>query len=121
MTRKILVTDHAAPLDSSERDFAFSPHPVAAEEHRPAYRLPSGCVRIDSTLLERPGSSEHYAADIVCARLQRVLFGPAPERRGPATLVPAVRPAALTIGMATFDDYDGVYFTIQAIRCTTPR
>lgn len=120
VTRKILVTDDAAPLDFSECDFAFSPHPVAAEDIGRHYRLPCGCVRIDSTLLERPGSSEHYAADIVCARLQRVLFGPAPERRGPATLVRAVQPAALTIGMATFDDYDGVYFTIQAIRLYHP-
>jgi hypothetical protein len=29
-------------------------------------------------------------------------------------------PRRLTIGMATFDDYDGVYFTIQSIRLANP-
>lgn len=37
-------------------------------------------------------------------------------RDGP-TPVPLIRPAPeLTIGMATYDDFDGVYFTLQALR-----
>jgi hypothetical protein len=42
----------------------------------------------------------------------------------PAPTVPAKTeasfPRRLTIGMATFDDYDGVYFTIQSIRLANP-
>ena len=29
---------------------------------------------------------------------------------------PGHREKTLTIGMATYDDYDGVYFTVQALR-----
>ena len=42
----------------------------------------------------------------------------------PATAVPEATPIGkkkvMTIGMATFDDYDGVYFTVQAIRMYHP-
>src|ERR1700722_10640590 len=37
---------------------------------------------------------------------------PEPTPQGPARL--------LTIGMATYDDYDGVYFSVQAIRLFHP-
>ena len=39
-----------------------------------------------------------------------------------AVLAPTVErfPRRLTIGMATYDDYDGVYFTIQSIRVNNP-
>jgi hypothetical protein len=36
-----------------------------------------------------------------------------PDRRAPSLIRPA---PALTIGMATYDDFDGVYFTLQALR-----
>jgi Methylamine utilisation protein MauE/Glycosyl transferase family 2 len=40
----------------------------------------------------------------------------APDATG-VTAAPLVRPAPeLTIGMATYDDFDGVYFTLQALR-----
>jgi hypothetical protein len=48
----------------------------------------------------------------------------APPPAAPVFAVPAAtapRPAAkLTIGMATYDDYDGVYFSLQAIRLFHP-
>ena len=57
-------------------------------------------------------------------------FAGRPAARG-ETSTPAVRyeipsptprrnPAKLTIGMATYDDYDGVYFTLQALRIYHP-
>ena len=36
------------------------------------------------------------------------------ERQKPSP--PANQPTKLTVGMATYDDYDGVYFTLQALR-----
>lgn len=40
----------------------------------------------------------------------------------PASLAPTVArfPRRLTIGMATYDDYDGVYFTVQSLRMGHP-
>jgi hypothetical protein len=36
-------------------------------------------------------------------------------------LCPGGPGGALSIGMATYDDYDGVYFSVQAIRLYHPR
>src|SRR5262249_16025704 len=54
-----------------------------------------------------------HAAALLDERIIRnpSLF-PAPTPRGPRRL--------LTIGMATYDDYDGVYFSVQAIRLYHP-
>jgi hypothetical protein len=44
---------------------------------------------------------------------------PAPAASGPPEPQPPVeedREIELTIGMATYDDFDGVYFTVQALR-----
>ena len=61
-----------------------------------------------------PGSAFYqHAAGLLDERLVRnrpSLLAPTP--RGPRRL--------LTIGMATYDDYDGVYFSVQAIRLYHP-
>jgi hypothetical protein len=49
----------------------------------------------------------------------------APDRpQAPRLAMPAATtdrfPRRLTIGMATYDDYDGVYFTVQSIRISNP-
>ena len=41
---------------------------------------------------------------------------PRARQQSPAATPPLREPKKLTIGMATYDDYDGVYFTIQALR-----
>jgi Glycosyl transferase family 2 len=43
----------------------------------------------------------------------------AEKRPAPAATVQRF-PRRLTVGMATYDDYDGVYFTIQSLRNTNP-
>lgn len=60
-------------------------------------------------------------------RLLSAFSGPAgrlppvpPAPRPIPTATPKKGPAKLTIGMATYDDYDGVYFTIQALRLYHP-
>lgn len=45
---------------------------------------------------------------------------PNPSERAAAVLRPEPQTRTLTIGMATYDDYDGVYFTIQALRLYHP-
>jgi Glycosyl transferase family 2 len=50
---------------------------------------------------------------------KRPLLVETPKRVIPASTA-ARFPRRLTIGMATFDDYDGVYFTIQSIRISNP-
>jgi hypothetical protein len=64
------------------------------------------------------------------ARVRAPFWAPRNGSKGPAVTAPPKRdwiaPTAtrfrrrLTIGMSTFDDYDGVYFTIQSIRITNP-
>jgi len=39
-----------------------------------------------------------------------------PDVQSRPVLAPMRRPAKMTIGMATYDDYDGVYFSLQALR-----
>lgn len=51
------------------------------------------------------------------ARLTRMLDGTARPIPLPT---PRKGPVRLTIGMATYDDYDGVYFTLQALRLYHP-
>jgi hypothetical protein len=45
---------------------------------------------------------------------------PAPRRYEIPAPTPRRQPRKLTIGMATYDDYDGVYFSLQAIRLYHP-
>ena len=67
------------------------------------------------------------------AEARRFLSAFAARSSPPRTAAPAVRPARpipsptprrfdrkLTIGMATYDDYDGVYFTLQSLRLYHP-
>ena len=61
-----------------------------------------------------PASPFHqHVATLLDERLVRNPSGvPAPTPRGPRRF--------LTVGMATYDDYDGVYFSVQAIRLYHP-
>lgn len=45
---------------------------------------------------------------------------PAPPKAEIPEATPRKAPRKITIGMATFDDYDGVYFSLQAIRLYHP-
>lgn len=56
------------------------------------------------------------AVDKTCAQAADTKIGRAPL----VTPTLARYPKRLTVGMATFDDYDGVYFTLQSIRLHHP-
>jgi hypothetical protein len=56
------------------------------------------------------GANDGRAAQTASAAPERVIPAPSVQRF----------PRRLTIGMATYDDYDGVYFTIQSIRLSNP-
>ena len=70
--------------------------------------------------------------DAAAGRRFLSLFAPSPVHSAPSTAarpttykVPGATPRAavsrrLTIGMATYDDYDGVYFSLQALRLYHP-
>jgi hypothetical protein len=73
-------------------------------------RIVAGMPRDD---IER--ALPRVAAEV--ARLNRMLEGTARPIPLPT---PRKGPVRLTIGMATYDDYDGVYFTIQALRLYHP-
>jgi hypothetical protein len=79
-------------------------------------------VLIRQVLAAPPGADD---LDALCSA-----FSARASQRAPARPVPAPRevppPTAerfarrLTVGMATYDDYDGVFFTIQSIRLHNP-
>ncbi len=66
-------------------------------------------------------ATDTAAAQAQASQTQSTTAVPAaiPKARPPLRPKPDVAPR-LTIGMATYDDYDGVYFTIQAIRMYHP-
>ncbi|MGA7279479.1 MAG: glycosyltransferase [Desulfocapsaceae bacterium] len=98
------------------------------------------CLRLtygDSAQLEHLDRALNHIADTALSstELEELLasfqpihsvsvHGPEPTSTQPPQPIPAATPAGpkklLTIGMATYDDYDGVYFTVQAIRLYHP-
>lgn len=97
----------------------------------PAFELHYGDLdQLDDDFLDLVAETVHSPLDGERWHRSRVLFGSArPAPVVPATTPPPrpVHPATpsgrrrlLTIGMATYDDFDGVYFTIQAIRLNNP-
>jgi len=50
----------------------------------------------------------------------KIKTGPDPQGRAVRAPTPGRRPIKMTIGMATYDDYDGVYFSLQALRLYHP-
>ncbi len=87
---------------------------------------PQPSLSIDDLLsiLERVDPSSEFfrrSSEILETHLlaaPRPWLPPTPRRKAPSGST-AERPR-LTIGMATYDDYDGVYFSIQAIRLYHP-
>jgi hypothetical protein len=80
--------------------------------------MPDGLLTIEGLLeiLEKadPASAFFHGA----AELLNTHLAPGPEPQAPASR-PTSRPL-LTIGMPTFNDYDGVYFSVQALRLYHP-
>ncbi len=103
----------------------------AAAQHWPAITLDYGATeqlpgKLD--LLLRLYADHALARDELrdlCAALSQPAGASPPPRAAVAGKpVPAETPTRfprrLTVGMATYDDYDGVYFTIQSIRVNNP-
>ncbi|MCP4715348.1 MAG: PqqD family peptide modification chaperone, partial [Deltaproteobacteria bacterium] len=142
-THKILVSADMASPDFSAYDFAFSPHTVTGPFASRHCLLPLWSLYVDWDAYAQAGLPAgekhflaHYHPDRVCVRLYNALFAgslpeseqeagsPPPRTAGfhtrPRPPVFQDRPKKLTIGMATYDDFDGVYFTVQAIRLFHP-
>jgi hypothetical protein len=72
-------------------------------------------------VLEREGNTEsvrRFLAAFGTGSLAKAYSPRRPER--PAATPRTQRPTKLTIGMATYDDFDGVYFSLQALRLYHP-
>lgn len=144
-TRKILFARGGARPNFSECDFAFTTRPVENAPVGQHLQLPLWSLFVDWDRYQRSEAGitdEAFAARChpleVCNRLYELLSpggraqadSPSSSRAGERAITPSHASATpprlpgtgkkLTIGMATFDDYDGVYFTVQAIRLFHP-
>ncbi len=79
---------------------------VSTEEHLP--------INVQSTLAESFDSNANPDAPKQIAHLTK------PESTDYPAATPLGKKKKLTIGMATYDDYDGVYFSVQSIRMYHP-
>lgn len=75
--------------------------------------------------MSQPPLHEHlarrHAPEAICDEFYRALFDSTDHAMDRPTPPARKRPQrTLTIGMATYDDYDGVYFSVQAIRLFHP-
>jgi hypothetical protein len=140
---KILVCADDHLPDFSECDYAFSSKHIGADYAGVHYHLPSWCYYLDwdayksSTggLYDKPLANQ-FMPEQVCAHLYDAFFklSQSEPNEEPRVTEPdlvnlqttaftnalPVAPKKLTVGMATYDDYDGVYFTIQSIRLHHP-
>jgi hypothetical protein len=142
-TKKVFVALDDEPPNFGEFDYAYSCQQLASERH---YRLPSWVMFTDwrayAQAAPRLGGNRLPAAydpQVAGRHLRNVLWGgDLPDRgsaRGSAaeTCMASSRhrhrwrsaghtegSKKLTIGMATHDDFDGLYFTVQAIRLYHP-
>lgn len=144
-TLKIYFANAKSQPDYGECDFAFSPDPPEPRFADRHVRLPFWSLFLDwdrvraavSSVLDGHIPYELRPA-VIGDRLFDFIVGEAPSESGPTVAVtpaaprPAVPAASyasadtgdsdrkLTIGMATYDDYDGAYFTVQAVRLYHP-
>ncbi len=113
-----------------QANFPRSPGNPGASDHMPP-PIPGAAGRIGNDAFTKLTAQSGLAAP----ELQRLLSGfqrqsktaaraPSAPSAAPDPRFTKARPTAtaakLTIGMATYDDYDGIYFTLQAIRLYHP-
>lgn len=76
---------------------------------------PDAISRLASALDRKEEVAPHIAPTTTSEeQVDNTTFAPTPAIVGSAT------PPVLTIGMATYDDYDGAYFTLQSLRLFHP-
>lgn len=101
------------------------------------HALTAACKHDETKQITRPFVRLVAESGLPAAALKAVIAGFATPARAPAAAISAAPGSAdteatsasqrdghpskiLTIGMATYDDYDGVYFTLQALRLYHP-
>lgn len=129
--RRVQVCLNAMP-SFRDCDFAFSPHEVPAAHADQHFRLPLWALYVDWSnfapsegSLRDHGDLARYKPDLAAQYLRPVVLSakrPASARLGEVRHhgLDGAPARKLTIGMAAFDEYDGTYFTIQAIRLFHP-
>ena len=143
-TIKVEVGIDKDSLDLTQCDFAFSPDAMSGPLATKHFQLPLWAMLLDWKGYEKAEPYyglnrlvEQFKPELVCSRLYDRLTQPAGAlsllkaeshtRPSDSPAIPkqsasaaSAKPKKLTIGMATYDDFDGVYFTIQAIRLYQP-
>lgn len=114
---QILVCTNDEKPDLDTFDFAFGYSEIKSRDTRRYARMPTGARRAwpPNWVWQDDQLSPGYRADRLCGRLYDYLFDPHPPSEVGAR--PRVK---LTIGMATYDDFDGAYFSAQAVRLFHP-
>ncbi len=115
----ILVSDNPTKTLASDYDYIISNRPAQTPLIPKWLAIPDAAFDLDvslHTLLKKdPGPG--YSIERMVKRLSIFLLGP-PEK--PEQLNQPDEAPLLTIGMATYDDYDGVYFSIVALQLYHP-
>ena len=127
---KFLFLPEADDSDPSEYDFVFHGGLLESDTEQGRAELPLWCLYVDWEAYEKSESSfseepslARYKPRKVCQHLYDEVFREALEGEGATRgreKGPPPREARLTVGMATYDDYDGVYFSMQALRLYHP-
>jgi len=129
--QKVQVCIDRAP-DFAQYDYAFSSGSVHGDFADRHFQLPWWAMHLDwfrlsSCRESSPARSdyERYQPQVVGNRLCLALFDtivepPAQLRSIEHRSLTDHPPRRLTIGMATYDDFDGVYFSVMAIRLFHP-
>lgn len=137
-TITVLVSTDDQPPDLSQCDYAFSPAFVTGLSAHRHCQVPLWALYLDWEAYGKAESTcggdrlpDHFKPERVGARFYHDLFEsqlssveeealPAPRTPDSRQAAPPLKkerePGKLTVGMSTYDDFDGVYFTVQAMR-----
>jgi len=113
-------------------DYAFSPHTLPGADGARHFQLPLWALYLDwfnlapsATAFQKHTESDRYTPQAAAGYLSHALFRS--ETKTPERLrmlehvsLKDKPPRKLTIGMATYDDFEGTYSTVQAIRLFHP-
>lgn len=142
---KILLNYEKTPIDFSECDYAFSDQPLDEQFAGCHYQLPLFNLNMDwqhydNSELNTDKPLDQYHPQNTFKHLYKALFDeteiaqkhyeglkthlpifdPKTIRSDDNSTVDTTNRKKLTVGMAVYDEYDSIYFTIQAIRMYHP-
>jgi len=118
-TVNILVADAPDQAQIAKSDYVISTSEALSPHHLKWLRLPDNALETREPLTDKmvAGDGSGFHIDRLSDRFRDFLIGePVAEKVEP----PALQDPLLTIGMATYDDYDGVYFSLVSLQLHHP-